>query len=854
MLDPLDFENRVWIDRLRRKKNAAWMVLLSERISVHFWRIVSWCMAFAGLWLMGLPGFFGPAGGYVFSAAFFAGLGFLIWRDAWRLHLPDDSDSLKRLEIDNGFFHRPLSSTGDRLANPQQEETRTLWKNRWARTRQAIEKAHFPRLKPMLAQRDPLALRIGAFILLFCGVVVAGPGWKDRLVHGLFPFSVSLVQKANDSITLWITPPEYTGIWQMVLQGSGRSEQTLEIPEGSIIKARVSDGLGRPELMMGETVLPMEDFGSDAYGIETVVTRGEELVIRQLMMKRAVVPYTVVPDAPPTIAMEQEQPEIVESAKMRFPLIVQDDYGVRELTMTMDLDDMIEDAPLGHPVSETRSVMSPAGVEMDLFPIYDLTAHPWAGLPVVIGLTVTDHPQQTAAIAPIRMTLPERHFLHPVARRLVEIRKQIIWEPLVASNETALELESLLLYPEDFGNDIVVYLAIRTAASRLIHSPGEETAGALVSLLWDTALRIEDGNLSHASRNLRNAQQALEQALNDPDATDQEIAELMDDLREAMAEYFMELHKEMQKRQANGEIPMIPSEMLNDMIDGDMLSSMLDQMMSDALNGDKDAARELLSQLQRMMDVMDPSSFMTELPRDMKFMEKGVNEMQELIDKQKELLAKTREKLDRHTQRQDQSFGDFLEPDTELLEEWDLGGLPFPQNTAPEPSRDFGLNTQEDKGEQEALRFILGQLMREADEKLGEIPENMGFAELEMRSSAQFLGGNDPATSIPHQEKAIEYLEEAQEQMQKQLMQRLQRMTGITLFGGGAGQKLDPLGRPQGGDKEGHSKNMHGRVEIPNERVKKRVDEILRVLRERSGERDRPEHELEYFRRLLKQF
>jgi hypothetical protein len=65
--------------------------------------------------------------------------------------------------------------------------------------------------------------------------------------------------------------------------------------------------------------------------------------------------------------------------------------------------------------------------------------------------------------------------------------------------------------------------------------------------------------------------------------------------------------------------------------------------------------------------------------------------------------------------------------------------------------------------------------------------------------------------------------------------------------------KLDPLGRPM---QEGNGPSwMPGsQVKIPDEAERKRVQEIQKMLRDRAGELERPDYELDYFRRLLKQF
>ena len=84
----------------------------------------------------------------------------------------------------------------------------------------------------------------------------------------------------------------------------------------------------------------------------------------------------------------------------------------------------------------------------------------------------------------------------------------------------------------------------RTAARRLFDNPTEETIEAVQQLLWDTALRVEDGKLSLARRSLRDAEGALREAM-EKDTTDRELSKLMDRLEDALNNYFDELAKTM---------------------------------------------------------------------------------------------------------------------------------------------------------------------------------------------------------------------------------------------------------------------------------------------------------------------
>ncbi len=144
------------------------------------------------------------------------------------------------------------------------------------------------------------------------------------------------------------------------------------------------------------------------------------------------------------------------------------------------------------------------------------------------------------------MNLPERNFHNPVARAIIDQRKELVKDP--NSREAVAEiLEDLNKQPALFHDDTVAYLALQLAALRLRQDDAAAAVAAVVPLLWDTALRIEDGNMSLAERDLRRLQQELQDALA-KGAPDQEIDRLMRELRQALNRYLQALAEDMQNR------------------------------------------------------------------------------------------------------------------------------------------------------------------------------------------------------------------------------------------------------------------------------------------------------------------
>jgi uncharacterized protein (TIGR02302 family) len=813
MQNPFARNSKTFDTRITRITALTSVLMYLEQFAAAFWPPISWVLFFLTLWLLQIPNMLGAFGYEIAFIVGFVGLAFWIYKGLGDFKRPTKENIARRIERYNALAHRPLSQQDDTLANPEKEETRATWVRYKQSLQGLLKNIKTPSLESQAMGRDPYALRFAVFFLFVTASVMAGGQWGERVHAGLTPFSLYKIPGFGlEGATITITPPEYTGYAPVTLKGRG-GKQIVDIPVGSHVRAQVQGGIGTPVLVMGDTKYHMQRLQGNAYGYDAFITNDTRISIRQAFLPRVNWRYNVIDDTPPAISTTGE-PEITEYQSIRLPITVLDDYGVRDIAIRMTLNPVVSEAPLGEVYTEKRAVMSAPGQETELSPVFDLTWHTWAGLPVILKITAIDAIGNKAS-QDIEITLPERSFSHPLAKKLIEHRKFLAWNPEGPYEEMRDSLYRLQTHPDDYDHDLVILMALRTAAARLYFSPGLDTAKALIKMFWDVAVHLEDGDINLALRQLQEAQRNLEQALSDPNASDEEVARKVEELRQAMANYFREMARELHKRMAEGkDMPLMPPQMFSQMLDAEQLSQFFDQLQSEALDN-PDKARELLSQLNKLLDMMNPN-FSQTMPMDMQMMAEGVSELQQLVRRQEELLDQTR------TQQA-------------LKEE---------QPTAPPP------DTSTNKVEQDALRYVLGQLMLDADEQIGEIPESMGLAEQEMRHSSSSLDADNPGGSIPHQEQAIEHLRDSMQSLSQQLAERMQQMTGFML-GQGA---TDPLGRPRGDQDGGNSFFSGSGVKIPDEAERKRVQEILRQLREKSGEYERPREEREYYRRLLKQF
>jgi Domain of unknown function (DUF4175) len=265
---------------------------------------------------------------------------------------------------------------------------------------------------------------------------------------------------------------------------------------------------------------------------------------------------------------------------------------------------------------------------------------------------------------------------------------------------------------------------------------------------------------------------------------------------------------------------------------------MLDRARELARNGQRDAARQLLSELQNMLENL-------RMARPGQGSQQRAEQAQQMMRGMRELMQRQQQLLDRSFRAQQQAEqGAAGMPG----ERGDQGGQQPGQQ--PGGTADLG----DAAGQQEALRHSLGEIMRRMGEGLGEIPDPLGRAERAMNDAAQALRQGQPGEAIGPQTDALDQLQQAAREFAQQMQRRLGRGDARN-DEPGSGQRLnggdrDPLGRPLANG-DGFDQ---GDVKIPDNNTMQRVRDILDELRRRAGERDRPQLEREYIDRLLQRF
>ncbi len=407
----------------------------------------------------------------------------------------------------------------------------------------------------------------------------------------------------------------------------------------------------------------------------------------------------------------------------------------------------------------------------------NLSEHPLSGKPVRITLVAKDAAGQEGRSQPQEMVLPAKTFYEPLAGAIAEQRQIFALD----ANQVprALELnDALAIRADETIPNVTHFLAMRSARNRLALAYNDDMLREAADYFWEVALGIEDGNLSLAERRLRDAQQALQDALKN-NASDEEIARLMKELREAMQEFMQALAEQAAKNPQSA----MNNPQMNNMLRQQDLERMMDQIENLAKSGARDQAQQMLSELQRMMNNLQAGR-----PQQGQQGEQN-NAMREQMDKLGRLMQEQQKLMD-ETFRMDQALRDRQQRGDPLQGEDDelFGQEPPEQQPGDNGQQQQGENGQQqqnplDNMTAEQLREALKQLRQRQEglgKELGELQkglegmgmkpgEGFGKAQSEMGSAAEALGRSRGEQALGSQGRAMEALRQGAQDMMNQM-------------------------------------------------------------------------------------
>ena len=402
-----------------------------------------------------------------------------------------------------------------------------------------------------------------------------------------------------------------------------------------------------------------------------------------------------------------------------------------------------------------------------------------------------------------------------------------------------------MIAPELFTPETGHYLGLYSVTRQLEAARTDPAMREVVASLWALAVTIEDGNITDVDKALRAAQEALKQAL-ERGASDEEIKKLTDNLRAALDNFLRQLAEQLQNNPQQLARPLDPN---TKMLSQQDLKSMLDRLERMSRSGDKDAAKQLLEQLQQMLENLQMAQPGQGGDNEM---EQALNELGDMIRKQQQLRDKTFKqgqdsRRDRMRGKQgDQSMGDLQQDQQglrdrlkKLQEELAKRGMGPGQRGEKGQRGEAGSARSTGsarrpgrrRGRARSGRFGDGRRRRQA-----------------RRGQCRWRGRTRRAGRWTRCARAPRALPRPCSRATA-----TSRATARAIPGAASRARptrTDPLGRPM----RHNEFNDDYSVKIPGEIDVQRVRRILEELRRRLADPARPQIELDYIERLLKDY
>lgn len=846
---------------LRRPLRLTFAGLWAERLAEAFWPAVTALMVAAAVVALGvLPLLPGQLPELLVGLMLALVLGLAGWGLA-RFRRPRLAEALARL--DASLPGRPIAALTDAPAiGGADSASLAVWHAHLARMAERAARARAVPPDAALARRDPYALRLAAATALAVGLLFGGAQGVGRLDLGL---GAGSAQAEGPLYEAWIEPPAYTGRPSLYLNDL-RDQASLSVPQGSRVTLRLYGQEG--QVSIEQDISDAAPGGEDWSRRDLIVTRSGQLRILTPRGGETSWWVEMIPDRPPVIEPGEDVERLL-SGRMRLPFTARDDYGVEAGSVRIALD--LPSVDRRHGLAADPEVRAPFEIDLPMpfrgsrtdfedILAEDFALHPWADLPVTLSFQVEDALGQTGRAEALRIMLPGRRFLDPLAAAIAEQRRDLLWTRENGAR-VARVLRMVMHRPDAVLDEpfperpyLMLNVALRQLERELERGLSEEARDDLAETLWQIALLIEEGDLADAAERLRRAQDRLSEALRQG-ASEAEIAELMDELRQAMRDYMREMARNAEpgdRDQAQGEMQEISP---------DQLQALLDRIEELAREGRMAEAEALLEQLRQLMENLQFAE--GQGGERGEGGERGQNPGEQALEGLQDTLRGQRDLSDDSFRGLQQGQPGQGEGDQQGQGgqpqfgqgQGDRGGArPRPFGTEPgtgEGERSPDLSPDALAQRQESLRDLLERQRRELQGQSGPgTGEALERAERSMDAAREALRRGDLGRALDEQADAMEALREGIREFAEDLArQQAPGQGGEERATDGAADRADPLGRASGRD---------GRLGrdgfVPDADSQQRARELQEEIRRRSGDRSRPEQELDYLRRLLDRF
>ncbi|WP_409433372.1 DUF4175 domain-containing protein [Litorimonas sp. RW-G-Af-16] len=810
------------------------------------------------------------------------------------LRRPTRSDALRRIERDSGQNHRPLDTLEDAPAI-----SREVWPAHYKKAYAQAERIERPRRRHALSPIDPYYLRFAApFALALVMIYAAGFGF-ERLRSAVTPQWQSGINPNKVSFEAWIDPPEYTGRPPIYFKYG----TDIVVPVGSEFVARLSGASNppRPKLWQssGAKFLPLTPLGAKSVEARAEINSSGKVEWR-IGTRREVWTLNTKIDTPPEVDFI-DPPKADKRDRLVFTYQLLDDYGVETLQIEMaEIRDGIEgDAAFEGATRYADVPLSSGSVKQaeNASAALDLTKHEWAGRKVIARLKATDGAGFSATSEPVYFTVPDKIFVEPLAKAVVEQRQLVLlakdepyaprprmryedWRAMGWFNtyqpklrmdrapakvqRAALLIDAVTDAPDQMFKDPAVYMGLRNVHARLRYADDASDLNGIPEDLWKIALRAEFGVLGTALEEMREAEEALREGMARR-AVQREIDTLFERYNLAVEAYTEELRRKAMEEGNFAEGGGGGG--AGGMGSVDEIKELMKAIEEANKAGDTEGARRALARLAELLENMeiqlakgggggDGEGMEGEMSEEMK---KSLEDLADMMGDQRDLQDETRQAERDAGNGEDPSLSpqelaerqaeleSLLEKLAEALpEDLTQGG----QNGDGKEQSGSGGDGKPETGSGEGDQA--GQEGQEpgagtqagGTEGGGSVEDRLDAARRAMRESENGLSAGRLGEAGDAQARVMRELREA-----GQLLADAAAQEDGEGSGEGDGESTDPLGRAEGGFAGENSE-----VDIDTRDNATRSRELLEELRRRAAEQEREKQERDYLERLLKRF
>ena len=744
---------------------------------------------------------------------------YLFWR-GWQLFHPmTEQEAGRALEDAAGLQElRPLTGAEDRRISGDD----ALWSWHQRRLIEAAGKLGKP-VKPKLDWQDGAKALVLILALALCWL---NPGAAARaLTFDLSP----LMGDGDLVIEVWAEPPSYTGLPLIRLD---RSQDTLSLPIGSRVTARVDGARGAPVLRGPSRAARLKPAQGAAWQGQIEITRSGSLKLDRLGT-RAHWHVEAIKDQKPSLTLPTP---IKIDPKGRLDLAFQanDDYGVTQAFVRIE-PVKVPEGLAGRSVFDTPIPLEGTAGENGARRVFvEIADHALAGLPVKAQIVVRDGLGQETASEPTRLTLPERTWQSSLAGALQEVRLMILREarpyqrqiPIFATLFEPLDDGGLLsdiapLGPitldlsdpqpgappgiaqatrhlsaiaeamAQLGLSDLGQLSLHYALERLSIARDVADAHSVAPLLWQMALQIEASDQTPAQQKIAQAREALKQAL-EQGAPPEQIQQLTQELREAVGERLQELAEQGASGDGGEQGPSGPEISAGD------LEDRLQELEQSGSSGAREEALAQLDQLDELLENLQPGG-----------------------------SSQGEGQAEGEGQGQGGPLDNAMRQQRSLSDQTDQLGEAPPSDQSRRAAEDLA-------NQQEGLADALGSpRQNELSKEETAEDQNRRQAAEAMREAAQALREGDLGRAQDAQSRALQALRQAAESSPQGQA--------------GTGGPEDPLGRSLPKQDDGKA------TKVPDGVERRRARDVRDELRRRQADPQRDKNERDYIDRLLQE-